>query len=138
MAKSLLRFAHPFCQGTAMNIKTTALCIAAISVLAGCATPTELRGRDVNFAASSMTRNANQALTCTAKSWEQSTQQAVTISSYDKGYTAVAQSKTLFGTNTDFVIDATNAKTGGAVFQLWSTMSKDSTDKLIAIIQPCL
>lgn len=50
----------------------------------------------------------------------------------------MAQSKTLFGTNTDFVIDSGNARTGGAVFQLWSTMSQESTDKLIAIIQPCL
>lgn len=121
-----------------MNIKSTAICITAIATLAACATPTELRGREVTFAASSLAPNAEKTLACVAKGWEQSTQQPVTVSKFDKGYTAVAQSKTLFGTNTDFVIDSGNAKTGGAVFQLWSTMSKDSTDKLIAIIQPCL
>lgn len=121
-----------------MKIKSTVLCIVAVSTLAACATPTELRGRQVTFAASSLTPNAQQTLTCVAKGWEQATQQPVTVSKFNNGYTAVAQSKTLFGTNTDFVIDSGNAKTGGAVFQLWSTMSKDSTDKLIAIIQPCL
>lgn len=121
-----------------MNFRNVVLSLAAILVVAGCATPTELRGRQVTFAASSMTNNANQALVCVAKAWEKSTNQPVTVTSYDKGYTAVAQSKTLFGTNTDFVIDSVNARTGGAVFQLWSTMSKESTDKLLAIIQPCL
>lgn len=121
-----------------MKIKTTALCIATLSLLTACATPTELRGREVTFAASSITPNAQKTLSCVAKGWEQATQQPVTVSKFDNGYTALAQSKTLFGTNTDFVIDSGNAKTGGAVFQLWSTMSKDSTDKLIAIIQPCL
>ncbi len=121
-----------------MNIKTTTLYLFALSVLAGCATPTELRGRQVTFAASSLAPNAQQTLACVAKGWEQSTQQPVSVSKFETGYTAIAQSKTLFGTNTDFVIDSGNARTGGAVFQLWSTMSKDSTDKLIAIIQPCL
>ncbi|MGI9143300.1 MAG: hypothetical protein ACR2IJ_08960 [Fluviibacter sp.] len=121
-----------------MNIKSTVICIAAVSTLAACATPTELRGRQVTFAASSLAPNAQQTLTCVAKGWEQATQQPVAVSKFDKGYTAIAQSKTLFGTNTDFVIDSGNARTGGAVFQLWSTMSKDSTDQLIAIIQPCL
>ena len=122
-----------------MNIKTTLLCVAAISTLAACATPTELRGRQVTFAASSLAPNAQQTLNCVAKGWQQATQQPVTVSKFDNGYTAVAESKTLFGTtNTDFVIDSGNARTGGAVFQLWSTMNKDSTDKLIAIIQPCL
>ena len=121
-----------------MNFKTAALGIAAVSLLAACATPAELRGRPVTFAASSMAPNAEKTLNCVAKGWEQATKQPVTVSKFDNGYTAVAQSKTLFGTNTDFVIDSGNAKTGGAVFQLWSTMSKDSTDKLIAIIQPCL
>jgi hypothetical protein len=121
-----------------MNIKSTALCIVAIATLAACATPPELRARQVTFAASSTTQNAQQTLNCVAKGWEQATQQSVTVSGFEKGYTAVAQSKTLFGTNTDFVIDSGNARTGGAVFQLWSTMSKDSTDKLIGIIQPCL
>jgi hypothetical protein len=36
------------------------------------------------------------------------------------------------------VIDSGNARTGGAVFQLWSTMKQDATNKLIDIIQPCL
>ena len=121
-----------------MKTKTALLCIAAVSTLAACATPSELRGRQVTFAASSTTPNAQQTLNCIAKGWEQATQQPVTVSNFDKGYTAVAQSKTLFGTNTDFVIDSGNARTGGAVFQLWSTMSQESTDKLIAIIQPCL
>ena len=121
-----------------MNTKTSVIGIAAVAILAGCATPTELRGRQVTFAASSTTTNAQQVLTCVAKGWEQSTQQVVTVTNYGKGYTAVAESRTLFGMNTDFVIDSDNAKTGGAVFQLWSTMSKDSADKLIAIIQPCL
>ena len=106
--------------------------------LIGCATPTELRGRQVNFAASSLKQNAKPVLVCVGNAWEKSTQQPVTVSAYDSGFTAVAQSKTLFGTNTDFVIDATNAKTGGAVFQVWSTMSKESTDKLVAMVQPCL
>lgn len=121
-----------------MNLKTAALSITSIAMLAACATPTELRGREVTFAASSITPNAEKTLTCVAKGWQQATQQEVTVSKFDKGYTAVAQSKTLFGTNTDFVIDSGNARTGGAVFQLWSTMNKDSTDKLIGIIQPCL
>ena len=121
-----------------MNIKSTLIGIAAVSILAACATPTELRGRQVTFAASSVTPNAEKTLACVAKGWQQSTNQVVTVSKYENGYTAVAQSKTLFGTNTDFVIDSANARTGGAVFQLWSTMSKDSTDQLIAIIQPCL
>ena len=121
-----------------MNLKRISLCLGVVALVAGCATPTELRGRQVNFAASSMTRNADQALACVAKGWEQATKQQVTISKFDKGYTAVAQSKTLFGINTDFVIDSGNARTGGAVFQLWSTMSKESTDQLIAIVQPCL
>lgn len=121
-----------------MNAKSYALSIASLLILAGCATPTELRGRQVTFAASSLAQNAQQTLTCVAKGWEQATQQPVTVTKFENGYTAVAQSKTLLGTNTDFVIDSGNARTGGAVFQLWSTMSKDSTDKLIAIIQPCL
>lgn len=121
-----------------MNAKSYILSIASLLILAGCATPTELRGRQVTFAASSLAPNAQQTLTCVAKGWEQATQQPVTVSKFETGYTAVAQSKTLFGTNTDFVIDSGNARSGGAVFQLWSTMSKDSTDKLIAIIQPCL
>lgn len=121
-----------------MNAKSYALSIASLLILAGCATPTELRGRQVTFAASSLAPNAQQTLNCVAKGWEQSTQQPVSVSKFENGYTAVAQSKTLFGTNTDFVIDSGNARSGGAVFQLWSTMSKDSTDKLIAIIQPCL
>lgn len=121
-----------------MNTKTTAIAIAAVAILAGCATPTELRGRQVTFAASSTAQNAEKTLNCVAKGWEQATKQPVTVSNFDKGFTAVAQSKTLFGTNTDFVIDSANARTGGAVFQLWSTMNQDSTDKLIGIIQPCL
>ena len=121
-----------------MNIKTTALCVAAVAVIAGCATPSELRGRQVTFAASSTAPNAEKTLNCVAKGWEQATKQPVSVSQFEKGFTAVAQSKTLFGTNTDFVIDSGNARTGGAVFQLWSTMSQESTDKLIAIIQPCL
>lgn len=121
-----------------MNTKTSLIAIAAVAILAGCATPTELRDRQVTFAASSTTTNAQQVLTCVAKGWEQSTQQVATVTNYGKGYTAVAESRTLLGMNADFVIDSGNAKTGGAVFQLWSTMSKDSTDKLIAIIQPCL
>mgnify|MGYP000638533336 CR=1 FL=1 len=121
-----------------MNSKVITLAIATVSFLAGCATPTELRARQVTFAASSTTPNAEKTLTCVAKGWQQATQQEVSVNKLNNGYTAVAQSKTLFGTNTDFVIDSSNAKTGGAVFQLWSTMSKDSTDKLIEIIQPCL
>lgn len=121
-----------------MNLKITTLAIATVSLLAACATPTELRGRQVTFAASSTTPSAEKTLTCVAKGWEQATQQPVTVSKFDKGYTAVAQSRNLFGTNTDFVIDSGNARTGGAVFQLWSTMTKDSTDKLIDIVQPCL
>jgi hypothetical protein len=121
-----------------MNIKTTALCIAAVAAIAGCATPSELRGRQVTFAASSTTPNAQQVLNCVAKGWEQATQQPVTVTNYDKGYTAVAESKTLFGMNTDFVIDSGNAKTGAAVFQMWSSMKPRVTDQLIAIIQPCL
>ncbi len=121
-----------------MNIKTTALCIAAVAVIAGCATPSELRIRQVTFAASSTTPNAEKTLSCVAKGWEQATQQQVTVSAYDKGYTAMAESRTLWGMNTDFVIDSGNARTGGAVFQLWSTMKQDATNKLIDIIQPCL
>jgi len=121
-----------------MNVKNVAISILAVSTLAACATPTELRGRQVTFAASSLAPNAQQTLNCVAKGWEQATKQPVTVSKFDNGYTAVAQSKTLFGTNTDIVIDSGNARTGGAVFQLWSTMSKDSTDQLIGIIQPCL
>lgn len=121
-----------------MKIKSYAVGLISVLILAGCATPPELRARQVTFAASSTTQNAQQTLTCVAKGWEQATQQPVTVANFDKGYTAVAQSKTLFGTNTDFVIDSGNARTGGAVFQLWSNMSKDSTDKLIGIIQPCL
>ncbi len=121
-----------------MNLKTYAIAIAAVAILAGCATPNELRGRQVTFAASSTTPNAQQVLNCVAKGWEQETQQPVTVTNYGKGYTAVAESKTLFGMNTDFVIDSGNAKTGGAVFQMWSSMKPSVTDKLIAIIQPCL
>ena len=121
-----------------MSVKTIAASIATFVMLAGCATPTELRGRQVTFAASSTTQNAQQTLACVAKGWEQATKQPVSVTQFEKGFTAVAQSKTLFGTNTDFVIDSGNARTGGAVFQLWSTMSQESTDKLIAIIQPCL
>ena len=112
--------------------------IAMAGALTACASPSDLRGHDVTFAASSLKNNASQAVNCVANNWQKSTQQAVAVSSYETGYTAIAQSKTLFGTNTDFVIDAKNAKTGGAVFQMWSTMSKESTDKLIGIIQPCL
>jgi len=112
--------------------------LAVAGALVACASPSELRGREVNFAASSTKNNASQVLSCVAAGWQKRTQQAVTVNTYENGFTAVAQSKTLFGTNTDFVIDAANAKTGGAVFQLWSTMSKESTDKLIGIIQPCL
>ena len=121
-----------------MQLKSMMVMAVATGVLAACASPGELRGRDVTFAASSVKNNANQVVNCVANGWQNSTQQPVAVSAYNNGYTAVAQSKTLFGTNTDFVIDAANAKTGGAVFQLWSTMSKDSTDKLIGIIQPCL
>ena len=121
-----------------MNIKTTALCIAAVTVIAGCATPSELRGRQVTFAASSTAPNAERTLNCVAKGWEQATQQQVTVSGYDKGYTAMAESRTLWGMNTDFVIDSGNAKTGGAVFQMWSSMKPSQTNKLIDIIQPCL
>ena len=121
-----------------MRKNTIAICIAIISLLAACATPTELRERHVTFAASSTTQNAQQTLTCVAKGWEQATQQSVNVTNYDKGYTALAESKTLFGTNTDFVIDSSNAKTGGALFQLWSSMKPSATNKLIDIIQPCL
>lgn len=121
-----------------MKTKNILLCICAVPILAACATPTELRGRPVTFAASSLAPNAQQTLNCVSKGWQQATQQPVSVSKFDNGYTAVAESKTLFGTNTDFVIDSGNVRTGGAVFQLWSNMSKDSTDKLIAIIQPCL
>ena len=41
-----------------MNIKSTAIAITAVSILAACATPTELRGRQVTFAASSVTPTA--------------------------------------------------------------------------------
>ena len=121
-----------------MNFKTAALGIAAVSLLAACATPAELRGRPVTFAESSMAPNAEKTLNCVAKGWEQATQQQVTVSKYENGYTAFAESRTLFGMNTDFVIDSGNARTGGAVFQLWSTMKQDATNKLIDIIQPCL
>jgi hypothetical protein len=121
-----------------MNPKNLVLAMATLAVVAGCATPNELRGRQVTFAASSTTPNAEQVLNCVAKGWEQETQQPVTVTKLDHGYTAVAQSKTLFGTNTDFVIDSGNAKTGAAVFQMWSSMKPRVTDKLIAIIQPCL
>lgn len=121
-----------------MNIKTTALCIAAVAALTACASPTELRARQVTFAASSTTPNAEKTVTCVAKAWEQATQQAVTVTKLDNGYTAYAESRTLWGMNTDFVIDAGNARTGGAVLQLWSTMKQDATNKLIAMIQPCL
>lgn len=121
-----------------MNLKVTALAIATVSLLAACATPSELRGRPVTFAASSTTPNAEKTLNCVAKEWEQATKQEVSVSKYDKGYTAVAQSRTLFGMNTDFVIDSGNSRTGGAVFQLWSSMKQDATNKLIDIIQPCL
>lgn len=121
-----------------MKLKSMVLMTVATGVLAACASPSELRGRDVTFAASSTQRNASQVLRCVAEGWQKSTHQAVAVNAYENGFTAVAQSKTLFGTNTDFVIDSANAKTGGAVFQLWSTMSKESTDKLIAIVQPCL
>lgn len=121
-----------------MNYKSTVLCVTSIALLAACATPAELRGRQVTFAASSTTPNAEKVLTCVANGWQQATKQQVSVSKYDKGYTAIAQSRTLFGENTDFVIDAVNARTGGAVFQLWSAMNKDSTDKLVTIIQPCL
>ena len=121
-----------------MKVKTIAISLMSVAVLLGCASPSELRGREVSFAASSTQNNAKQVLTCVANSWQQSTQQTVAVTAYENGFTAVAQSKTLFGTNTDFVIDAANAKTGGAVFQLWSTMSKESTDKLKTMIQPCL
>lgn len=121
-----------------MTIKTYALSIASLIIVAGCATPSELRIRHVTFAASSTTQNAQQTLNCVAKAWEQATNQPVVVSGYDKGYTAVAQSKTLFGTNTDFVIDSGNARTGGAIFKMWSSMKRDATDQLIDIIQPCL
>lgn len=121
-----------------MNLKTYAIAIAAVAILAGCATPNELRGRQVTFAASSTAPNAEKTLNCVAKGWEQATQQQVTLSAYDKGYTAVAESRTLWGMNTDFVIDSGNAKTGGAVFQMWSSMKPSQTNKLIDIIQPCL
>lgn len=121
-----------------MKTKVVVAIVAASAVLLGCASPSELRGRQVDFAASSTQNNAKQVLTCVANAWQKTSQQQVAVSAYDNGFTAVAQSKTLFGTNTDFVIDAVNAKTGGAVFQLWSTMSKESTDNLRAIIQPCL
>lgn len=118
--------------------KKSMMLVAVVGFLAACASPSELRGREVTFAASSTKNNANQVLNCVAAGWQKSAQQPVTINAYENGFTAVAQSKALFGTNTDFVIDSANAKTGGAVFQLWSTMSKESTDKLIGIIQPCL
>ena len=121
-----------------MKTKTTLLCIAAVAALTACASPSELRARQVTFAASTTTPNAEKTLTCVAKSWEEATQQAVTVTKLDNGYTAYAESRTLWGMNTDFVIDSGNARTGGAVFQLWSTMKQTSTDKLIAIIQPCL
>lgn len=121
-----------------MKTKSTLLCIAAVAALTACASPAELRNRQVTFAASSTTPNAEKTLTCVAKGWEQATQQAVTVTKLDNGYTAYAESRTLWGMNTDFVIDSGNARTGGAVFQLWSTMKQTSTDKLIAIIQPCL
>jgi ABC-type glycerol-3-phosphate transport system substrate-binding protein len=121
-----------------MKTKSTLLCIAAVAALTACASPAELRNRQVTFAASSTTPNAEKSLTCVAKGWEQATQQAVTVTKLDNGYTAYAESRTLWGMNTDFVIDSGNARTGGAVFQLWSTMKQTSTDKLIAIIQPCL
>jgi hypothetical protein len=50
----------------------------------------------------------------------------------------MAESRTLWGMNTDFVIDSGNAKTGGAVFQMWSSMKPSQTNRLIDIIQPCL
>ena len=121
-----------------MKTKSTLLCIAAVAALTACASPAELRNRQVTFAASSTTPNAEKTLTCVAKGWEQATQQTVTVTKLDNGYTAYAESRTLWGMNTDFVIDSGNARTGGAVFQLWSTMKQTSTDKLIAIIQPCL
>ena len=121
-----------------MKTKSTLLCIAVVAALTACASPAELRNRQVTFAASSTTPNAEKTLTCVAKGWEQATQQAVTVTKLDNGYTAYAESRTLWGMNTDFVIDSGNARTGGAVFQLWSTMKQSSTDKLIAIIQPCL
>lgn len=121
-----------------MKLKTITLAIAAGSMLAACATPTELRYRQVTFAASSISPNAEKTLVCVAKAWEQATQQPVSITKFETGYTAIAQTKGFFGTNTDFVIDSNNARTGGAVFQLWSSMNKDSTNKLIDIIQPCL
>ena len=121
-----------------MNLKVTALAIATVSLLAACATPSELRGRQVTFAASSTAPNAEKTINCVAKGWQEATQQEVTVSKFDKGYTAVAQSRTLFGMNTDFVIDSGNARTGGAVFQMWSSMKPDATNKLIDIIQPCL
>ena len=121
-----------------MNTKTTLLCIAAVAALTACASPSELRARQVTFAASSTAPNAEKTINCVAKGWEQATQQAVTVTKLDNGYTAYAESRTLWGMNTDFVIDSGNARTGGAVFQVWSTMKQSSTDKLIAIIQPCL
>lgn len=121
-----------------MNFKTNLLCIAAVAALTACASPSELRARQVTFAASSTAPNAEKTLTCVAKGWEQETQQTVTVTKLDNGYTAYAESRTLWGMNTDFVIDSGNARTGGAVFQVWSTMKQASTDKLIAIIQPCL
>ena len=121
-----------------MQTKTTLLCIAAVAALTACASPSELRARQVTFAASSTAPNAEKTINCVAKGWEQATQQAVTVTKLDNGYTAYAESRTLWGMNTDFVIDSGNARTGGAVFQVWSTMKQSSTDKLIAIIQPCL
>ena len=121
-----------------MTTKTTLLCIAAVAALTACASPSELRARQVTFAASSTAPNAEKTINCVAKGWEQATQQAVTVTKLDNGYTAYAESRTLWGMNTDFVIDSGNARTGGAVFQVWSTMKQSSTDKLIAIIQPCL
>ena len=121
-----------------MKAKTTLLCIAAVAALTACASPSELRARQVTFAASSTAPNAEKTINCVAKGWEQATQQAVTVTKLDNGYTAYAESRTLWGMNTDFVIDSGNARTGGAVLQLWSTMKQTSTDNLIAIIQPCL
>ncbi|MFM8501504.1 MAG: hypothetical protein ACKOAC_05720 [Fluviibacter sp.] len=121
-----------------MKTKTTLLCIAAVAALTACASPSELRARQVTFAASSTAPNAEKTINCVAKGWEQATQQAVTVTKLDNGYTAYAESRTLWGMNTDFVIDSGNARTGGAIFQVWSTMKQSSTDKLIAIIQPCL
>lgn len=121
-----------------MKTKTSLLCIAAVAALTACASPSELRARQVTFAASSTAPNAEKTINCVAKAWEQSTQQQVTVTKLDNGYTAYAESRTLWGMNTDFVIDSNNARTGGAVFQVWSTMKQDATNKLIAMIQPCL